>query len=397
MTLFWKNATAVLCGAVVCTAAITWQVHRAKTNEQKLAETAREFAEHAKECRARAKQGDARAQFDLGNIYYHGQGVPQDYTEAFRWYRKAADQGYAGGEDGLGYMYLYGLGVPQDYAEALRWYRKAADHGDAKGQNAVALMYEQGQGVSQDYAEAFRWYRKAVDQGYAAAQYNLGNMYFYGRGVPQDRAEAARWYQRAADQGDDYAQRVLHIKWKGLSIFSKVSLSLIFLGSSFFFVGSLVPGGSYRDGQRRRLTLAGLLGLCYVALDLLGFRYIGILTPVLALGAFRLFKSLIAGISVALLLSVAFPKNLWPKVVKFVLGIVVILVIGLNIFMISVYKLRHLIPPLRSFWLINAHLLGMIIALAVALWLANKGHNETEPQCDVAASDSPIEDNEGEP
>jgi TPR repeat protein len=28
-------------------------------------------------------------------MYANGQGVPQDYGEAIRWYRKAAEQGFA--------------------------------------------------------------------------------------------------------------------------------------------------------------------------------------------------------------------------------------------------------------------------------------------------------------
>jgi uncharacterized protein len=40
--------------------------------------------------RAAAQQGDAEAQYELGNAYYYGKGVPQDYKEAQMWYDKAA-------------------------------------------------------------------------------------------------------------------------------------------------------------------------------------------------------------------------------------------------------------------------------------------------------------------
>ena len=44
-----------------------------------------------KEC---ANYGDARCQFYLGVIYDEGEiGVPEDNTEAVKWYRKAAEQG----------------------------------------------------------------------------------------------------------------------------------------------------------------------------------------------------------------------------------------------------------------------------------------------------------------
>ena len=39
-----------------------------------------------------ADQGNAKAQLYLGTMYDKGQGVPQDYAEAVKWYRKAADQ-----------------------------------------------------------------------------------------------------------------------------------------------------------------------------------------------------------------------------------------------------------------------------------------------------------------
>ena len=71
-------------------------------------------------------------------------------------------------------MYEAGEGVPQDYAEAVRWYRKAADAGIAAAEYNLGRSYFTGHGVPQDYAEAFRWSRKAADSGHAAAQTNLG-------------------------------------------------------------------------------------------------------------------------------------------------------------------------------------------------------------------------------
>lgn len=42
-----------------------------------------------------AQSGDAIAQSSLGLMYFHGRGVPQNYSEAMRWYRLAAAQGNA--------------------------------------------------------------------------------------------------------------------------------------------------------------------------------------------------------------------------------------------------------------------------------------------------------------
>jgi len=150
-----------------------------------------------------AKQGDADAQNNLGLMYVKGNGVPQDYAEAAKWFRKAAEQGFARAQYNLGIIYQTGKGVPQDYAEAVRWYLKAAEQGHADAQNNLGFMYQNGEGVTQDYAKTVKWWLKAAEQGHAYAQYNLGLIYSSGL---QDNTEAARWFLKAAEQGIADAQ-----------------------------------------------------------------------------------------------------------------------------------------------------------------------------------------------
>ena len=46
--------------------------------------------------RVGAEKGDASAQFSLGFMYELGQGVPQDYVQAYMWFSLAAAQGTKG-------------------------------------------------------------------------------------------------------------------------------------------------------------------------------------------------------------------------------------------------------------------------------------------------------------
>ena len=96
--------------------------------------------------RSAAEQGDASAQFNLGLKYYNGEGVPQDYQEAVKWYRLAAEQGDASAQGSLGAMYYIGEGVPKDDVEAVYWLRLAAGQGHASAQGALGAMYMNGQG-----------------------------------------------------------------------------------------------------------------------------------------------------------------------------------------------------------------------------------------------------------
>lgn len=121
--------------------------------------------------------------------------------------RQQAEQGIADAQNALGVMYYNGEGVPQDYGEAVRWYRRAADQGLAAAQFNLAVMYDRGRGVPQDDPEAVTWYRLAVDQGFAAAQYNLGFMYDRGRGVPLDFVESLKWVSLAAARASGERQK----------------------------------------------------------------------------------------------------------------------------------------------------------------------------------------------
>jgi uncharacterized protein len=84
--------------------------------------------------KAMAEQGYARAQFILGLMYDTGEGTPQDYKEAFRWYRASAEQGYAPAQYNLGVMYDVGEETALDDKEALKWYRASAEQGYAPSQ-----------------------------------------------------------------------------------------------------------------------------------------------------------------------------------------------------------------------------------------------------------------------
>lgn len=81
--------------------------------------------------RKTAEQGEPHAQFNLGWMYYTGQGVPRDYRQAADWIRKAAEQGLSIAQYNLGLMYGTGQGVTQDNIEAHKWWSIAGDGGDA--------------------------------------------------------------------------------------------------------------------------------------------------------------------------------------------------------------------------------------------------------------------------
>src|SRR5437899_10137564 len=93
----------------------------AASNAQDAAKSQTVSTDDLKKLTEKAEKGDASAQFSLGLIYYNGDGVPQDYSEAFKWFHEAAEQGVADAQFNLGVMYHEGHSVPQDDTQAFKW------------------------------------------------------------------------------------------------------------------------------------------------------------------------------------------------------------------------------------------------------------------------------------
>ncbi len=88
-------------------------------NERYFAYTQGDYETALKEWRPLAERGHTLAQYNLGRMYYTGDGVPQDYKEAKKWFDRTAAQEYAPAQTSLGVLYDEGQGVRRDYNEAV--------------------------------------------------------------------------------------------------------------------------------------------------------------------------------------------------------------------------------------------------------------------------------------
>ena len=124
-----------------------------------------EYQSALKELRPLAELGDPYAQYNLGAMYYNGNGIPQDYAEAAKWWLLAAEQENNLAQSMLGRMYATGQGVSQDNAEAVKWSQLAAEQGNAQAQTHLGFMYDKGKGVLQDNVIAHMWYNIGSAKG----------------------------------------------------------------------------------------------------------------------------------------------------------------------------------------------------------------------------------------
>jgi len=183
----------------------------------------REPTDRLSKARQLAERGDADAQYELGEAYYEGQGVPRDYAEALGWFRKAADQFHLYANTHLGNMYERGEGVPADRAEAVRYYSRAADIAIAyceseglRGWDPDWVMGAVDKGAEHGHTEAqvlaIAWQRlklpetrRRAEEGDDFAQWRLGHLYQKGEVVPQDYVLAHMWFNlSASNSSGDY-------------------------------------------------------------------------------------------------------------------------------------------------------------------------------------------------
>jgi hypothetical protein len=156
-----------------------------------------------------AAQGNAWAQRNLGVMFERGNGVPQNYEEAVKWYGLSVAQGDAMGQSNLGSMYANGLGLARNYDVAGKWFRLSAAQGNASAQRNLGSMYANGLGVARNYDEAGKWLRLSAAQGDVLGQLSLGIMYANGLGVTRNYDEAGKWFRLSAAQGNADAQQSL--------------------------------------------------------------------------------------------------------------------------------------------------------------------------------------------
>lgn len=147
------------------------------------------------EWRPLAERGDKDAQFNLGQAYRLGRGVPLDIALAQTWFGRAAAQGHEQAESIFGLM-LFQNGQRQ---QAMRWIQRSADRGDPQAQYIYGTALFNGDLAPQDWPRAFALMTRAAAQGFPPAAASLAEM---ERHVPlaqrQQGIELARQLERNA-------------------------------------------------------------------------------------------------------------------------------------------------------------------------------------------------------
>lgn len=147
------------------------------------------------EWRPSAVAGDPDAQFNLGQAYKLGRGVPADLGQAEEWYRKAALQGHPQAEENYGLI----LFENNKRIQASEWLQKAAARGEPRSQYVLGTMFFNGDGVEKDWVRAYALTARAAAQNLPQASTAQAQMDRYITLADRQKAlELARQYERDA-------------------------------------------------------------------------------------------------------------------------------------------------------------------------------------------------------
>jgi len=114
------------------------------------------------------KSRHSKAAFRLGTLLLHGIGIDSDVTEAAKIFKEYASAN-VDAMNALGECYYSGIGVEQDYEKTFFYCSRAAEREHAEAQYNVGFCYEYGYGVSCDLLAAQMWYGRSAEQGFTLA------------------------------------------------------------------------------------------------------------------------------------------------------------------------------------------------------------------------------------
>ena len=100
-----------------------------------------------------------KAMYILGDKYYRGYKIKQDYDLAMFYFRMAAKYNYGRAEFNIGKMYELGLGIIKSYEKAIEWYKLASTHGEVKALESMGDVYWD----KKEFIKAFKLYNMAYE------------------------------------------------------------------------------------------------------------------------------------------------------------------------------------------------------------------------------------------
>lgn len=160
--------------------------------------------------------GNYMAAYNMGLVYYYGQGVTANGAEALRWFRAAESAYRALGQHRVFWpatVYIaqileHGYGVAKNEKEALEYWERAAKANEAEGLYGYGMAILSGKGNVQNPYRAYPILLNAANRWHVGAMVALAK--YQGSGDKLREAnpvDAAKWWMVAAVADKRYSRQ----------------------------------------------------------------------------------------------------------------------------------------------------------------------------------------------
>ena len=105
---------------------------------------------------------DVLSDNDIGYKYYQ----KGNYEKALKIWTVEAEEGNKEAIYNIGLLYFFGNGVEKNLPLAFEYCQKSAFMGSPRAQNNLAFMYNKGLGVEKSYIDSYVWASIAIKHGY---------------------------------------------------------------------------------------------------------------------------------------------------------------------------------------------------------------------------------------
>lgn len=119
-----------------------------------------------------AEKGDPDAEFNLGQAYRLGRGVPISLGMAKGWFEKAADAGHLDAETTLGLL-LFQNG---ELVDGIKWLRRAAEQDEPRALLVYGTALYNGDGVTKDRLLGYAFVSRSAQLGLKPAKVTLDQL-----------------------------------------------------------------------------------------------------------------------------------------------------------------------------------------------------------------------------
>ena len=152
-----------------------------------------------------ANAGFVPAKNALAIAYFNGQGCAKDWNKGRKLLEECENAKYGVGYANLGVGYFKGLyGYPKDEYKAFEYFKLASGQFNVKGTYNLALMYLSGTGCKKDVEKGLYELMNAASLGHVKAQSKVGDYYYYGEITKKNLDRAYEFYLMAAENGDPH-------------------------------------------------------------------------------------------------------------------------------------------------------------------------------------------------